>query len=122
MPTDDEVVETASAAAEDVVFARYDVGAVEDLDVTVTFEDGVLDVDVYVNAPDSRQDEAQVADDAALAARAAVDDLFEESAPATERAVTRCSTDTANGQSWHRRLGPRSGRSRTRFGTRSAKH
>ncbi|KOX93908.1 hypothetical protein [Haloarcula rubripromontorii] len=78
MPTDDEVVETASAAAEDVVFSRYDVGAVEDLDVTVTFEDGVLNVDVYVNAPDSRQDEAQVADDAALAARAAVDDLFEE--------------------------------------------
>ncbi|MDQ2072959.1 DUF3194 domain-containing protein [Haloarcula sp. NS06] len=77
MPTDDEVVETASAAAEDVVFSRYDVSAVEDLDVTVTFEDGVLDVDVYVNAPDSRQDEAQVADDAALAARAAVDDLFE---------------------------------------------
>jgi hypothetical protein len=78
MPTDDEVVETASTAAEDVVFSRYDVGAVEDLDVTVTFEDGVLDVDVYVNAPDSRQDEAQVADDAALAARAAVDDLFGE--------------------------------------------
>ncbi|EMA06677.1 hypothetical protein SAMN05443574_105103 [Haloarcula vallismortis] len=78
MPTDDEVVETASAAAEDVVFSRYDVGAVEDLDVTVTFEDGVLDVDVYVNAPDSRQNEAQVADDAALAARGAVDDLFEE--------------------------------------------
>ncbi|MHC3378436.1 DUF3194 domain-containing protein [Haloarcula sp. H-GB5] len=78
MPTDDEVVETASTAAEDVVFSRYDVSAVEDLDVTVTFEDGVLDVDVYVNAPDSRQGEAQVADDAALAARAAVDDLFEE--------------------------------------------
>ena len=78
MPTDDEVVETASTAAEDVVFSRYDVGAVEDLDVTVTFEDGVLDVDVYVNAPGSRQDEARVADDAALAARAAVDDLFEE--------------------------------------------
>jgi len=78
MPTDDEVVETASTAAEDVVFSRYDVSAVEDLDVTVTFEDGVLDVDVYVNAPDGRQDESQVADDAALAARAAVDDLFEE--------------------------------------------
>jgi hypothetical protein len=78
MPTDDEVVETASTAAEDVVFSRYGVSAVEDLDVTVTFEDGVLGVDVYVNAPDSRQDEAQVADDAALAARAAVDDLFEE--------------------------------------------
>jgi hypothetical protein len=36
----------------------------------------VLDVDVYVNAPDAEADEATVADDAALAARAAVDELF----------------------------------------------
>ncbi|MBO4247029.1 MULTISPECIES: DUF3194 domain-containing protein [Halomicrobium] len=75
-PTDETVVETAATAAEDVVFSRYDTGTVEDLDVTVSFEDGVLDVDVYVNAPDGRHDEAQVADDAALAAQAAVDDLF----------------------------------------------
>jgi hypothetical protein len=78
MPTDDEVVETAANAAEDVVFSRFAVGELEDVDVTVTFEDGMLDVDVYVNAPESRHDEEQVADDAALAARAAVDDLFDD--------------------------------------------
>ncbi|MFC7075759.1 DUF3194 domain-containing protein [Haloarcula halophila] len=77
MPTDDEVVETAANAAENVVFSRFDVGEIEDIDVTVTFEDGVLDVDVYVNAPDTNADERQVADDAALAARGAVDDLFD---------------------------------------------
>ncbi|WP_276271101.1 DUF3194 domain-containing protein [Haloarcula litorea] len=76
MPTDDEVVETAATAAEDVVFSRLDRTEVEDLDVTVTFEDGILEVDVYVNAPESRLDEKRVADDAALAARAAVDDLL----------------------------------------------
>ncbi|WP_324756806.1 DUF3194 domain-containing protein [Haloarcula sp. GH36] len=77
MPTDDEVVDTAANAAENVVFSRFDVGEIEDIDVTVTFEDGVLDVDVYVNAPDASADERQVADDAALAARGAVDDLFD---------------------------------------------
>ncbi|WP_135302015.1 DUF3194 domain-containing protein [Haloarcula amylovorans] len=78
MPTDDEVVETAASAAENVVFSRFDKGDVEDIDVTVTFEDDVLEVDVYVNAPESRLDEERVAEDAALAARSAVDDLFEE--------------------------------------------
>jgi hypothetical protein len=78
MPTDDEVVEAASDAAESVVFSRYGKSEIEDVDVTVTFEDGVLDVDVYVNAPESRLDETQVADDAALAARAAVDELFDD--------------------------------------------
>jgi hypothetical protein len=76
MPTDDEVVQAAAEAAESVVFSRFGVSEVEDLDVTVSFEDGVLEVDVYVNAPESRLDEKQVADDAALAARSAVDDLF----------------------------------------------
>ena len=78
MPTEDEVVETAAEAAEDVVFSRIDVGELDDVDVTVTFEDGLLDIDVYVNAPDSSADERRVADDAALAARGAVDELFEE--------------------------------------------
>ncbi|WP_121821504.1 DUF3194 domain-containing protein [Halostella salina] len=77
MPTDDEVVRTAAEAAEDVVFSRIDNSDVDDLDVTVTFEDGVLEVDVYVHAPDASADEGRVADDAALAARGAVDDLFE---------------------------------------------
>lgn len=76
MPTDEEVVQTAAAAAEGLIFSRYNNSTVEDVDVTVTFEDGVLDVDVYLNAPEGDEDAEDVADDAALAAQAAVDDLF----------------------------------------------
>ena len=81
-PTDDEVVQTASDAAEGYVFSQYKQSDVRDLDVTVTFEDGVLEVDVYLNAPDEKDgpDPEQVADDAALIARQAVDELFEEAA------------------------------------------
>jgi hypothetical protein len=75
-PTEDEVVQTAAQAAEDVVFSRLSRSDVEDIDITVSFEDGVLDVDVYLNTSDSRMDADRVADDAALAARGAVDDLF----------------------------------------------
>lgn len=75
-PTDATVVETAAAAAESVVFSRIDEGEIDDLDVTVSFEEDVLEVDVYVHAPDASADEQQVADDAALAAQSAVDDLF----------------------------------------------
>lgn len=78
MPADDEVVRAAADAAESVVFSRFDRGDVDDVDVTVTFEDGVLEVDVYLNAPEGRADADRVADDAALAARAAVDGLFAE--------------------------------------------
>jgi hypothetical protein len=78
MPTDEAVVQAASDAAEGLVFSRYKQSDVEDLDVTVRFEEGVLEVDVYLNAPDGpgQPDPEQVADDAALAARAAVDELF----------------------------------------------
>jgi hypothetical protein len=76
MVSDETVVETAAAAARDVVFSRFDRTAVEDIDVTATFEDGVLEVDVYLNAPDGRADPDRVADDAALAARGAVDDIL----------------------------------------------
>jgi len=76
-PTDEEVVTTAAGAAEGLVLSRLSNSDVRDIDVTVTFEDGVLDVDVYLNAPDAT-DEEQVAEDAALAARSAVDDLFAE--------------------------------------------
>jgi hypothetical protein len=72
-PTDDEVVQAAADAAESVVFSRYDTGEVRDLDVTVIFEDGRLEVDVYLDADG---DAEQVAEDAALAARAAADDLL----------------------------------------------
>ena len=75
MPTDEEVVETASEAAEGLVFSRYKQSAVEDLDVTVSFEEGVLDLDVYLNAPDDPDPEL-VADEAVLAAESAVDELF----------------------------------------------
>ena len=77
MPSDSEVVQTAAEAAENVVFSRLDSSTVEDFDVTVSFEDRILEVDVYVNAPDSTTDTQQVADDAALAASGAVDDLLE---------------------------------------------
>jgi hypothetical protein len=76
MATDDEVVQAAAEAAENVIFSRLGVSDVDDYDVTVTFEDGILEVDVYVNAPESSADERRVADDAALAARGAVDDLL----------------------------------------------
>jgi len=77
MPTDVEVVETASKAAEGLVLDRLRSSDIEDLDVTVTFEDGILEVDVYVHAPEADADVDQIVDDAALAAQAAVDELFE---------------------------------------------
>lgn len=80
MPSDETVVETAAEAAQGFVFSRLKRSAVDDLDVIVSFEDGVLTVDVYLLAPDVDEDVEQIADDAALAARAAVDDLFEETA------------------------------------------
>ncbi|RLM90114.1 DUF3194 domain-containing protein [Halobellus sp. Atlit-38R] len=77
MPTDEEVVQTAAEAAEGVIFAHYKQSELTDFDVTVTFEEGVLDVDVYVNAPDdAAQDADAVADEAARAAGDAVDELF----------------------------------------------
>ncbi len=78
MPTDEEVVQTAAEAAEGLIFSRLKNSNVKDVDVTVTFEDGVLDVDVYLNAPEASEDEQAVADEAALAARSAVDELFDE--------------------------------------------
>ena len=78
MPSDDEVVQTAAEAAEGLILSRLANSAVKDLDVTVSFEDDVLDVDVYLNAPEASNEE-QIAEDAALAARSAVDELFAES-------------------------------------------
>ena len=75
-PTDPEVVEAASDAAEGLVLSQYKQSEIRDLDVTVRFEDGRLEVDVYLDAPDD-PDPAVVADEAVEAAEAAVDDLFE---------------------------------------------
>ncbi|KYH27465.1 hypothetical protein HAPAU_01330 [Halalkalicoccus paucihalophilus] len=74
-PTDEEVVRTAAEAAEGLIFSRYRRSEVDDLDVTVRFEDGVLKVDVYLNVEDDEAE--QVAEEAVLAAESAVDDLFE---------------------------------------------
>ena len=76
-PSDEEVVEAASDAAEGVVLSRYKQSAVTDLDVTVRFEDGVLEVDVYLNAPEDPAPE-DVVQEAIEAAEAAVDELFED--------------------------------------------
>lgn len=79
-PDDDEVVRTAADAAEGIVFKHYDQSTVTDLDVTVAFEAGVLDVDVYLNAPaDAGPDPDAVAREAAETAGDAVDELFDAS-------------------------------------------
>ncbi|WP_128225745.1 DUF3194 domain-containing protein [Halobacteriaceae archaeon SHR40] len=75
---DTEVVQTAAAAAEEVIFSRYSRSEVHDFDITATFEDGEFELDVYLDVPDDRQDSEQVAQDAVLAARSAVDELLAE--------------------------------------------
>ena len=65
-PTDETVVQTAAEAAEGLVFARFANSAVKDLDITVGFDDGILDVDVYLNTVDDAEaDPDAVAEDAA---------------------------------------------------------
>ncbi len=73
---DETVVDAAADAAESVIFSRYTKSAVDDFDITVTFEDEQLEVDVYLDAPDDTEDPEQVVEDAVLAARGAVDDLL----------------------------------------------
>lgn len=75
---DTEVVQTAAAAAEGVIFSRYSRSEVRDFDITATFEDGEFELDVYLDVPDDRQDSEQAAQDAVLAARSAVDELLAE--------------------------------------------
>lgn len=77
MPTDEEIVRAASEAAEGLVFSRYARSEITDLDVTTSFEDGILDVDVYLNAPADPDPEA-VCEAAVRAAESAVDELFED--------------------------------------------
>jgi len=76
MPSDEEVVRTAADAAEGYVFSRVKQSDVRDIDVAVSFEDGVLTVDVYLNAPEAGVDEETLADEAARVGQEAVDDLF----------------------------------------------
>lgn len=76
-PTDEAIVEAASDAAEGVVLSRYKQSDVTDMDVTVRFESGTLEVDVYLNAPDDPDPDAVVRE-AVAAAEEAVDELFED--------------------------------------------
>lgn len=73
--SDEEVVRTVAEAAEELVFSRCRRSDVRDLDITVRFSEGELEVDVYLNAPEV-EDADRIADDAALAGRAAADDLL----------------------------------------------
>jgi len=76
-PDDETVVTTAAEAAEGLILSRFANSAITDLDITVTFEDGVLDLDVYLNTTDDAEaDPEAVADDAIDAAEDAVDELF----------------------------------------------
>jgi hypothetical protein len=77
-PSDETVVSVASDAAEGVVLDRYRKSDVTDLDVTVRFEDGQLEVDVYLNAPTDEHDPETVVEEAVRAAEVAVDELFED--------------------------------------------
>jgi hypothetical protein len=83
-PSSETVVQTAAEAAEGVIFERYKQSNVRDFDVTVTFEDGILDVDVYVNAPNDAEDADDVVEAAAQAAQDAVDELFAATSDAGE--------------------------------------
>ena len=79
-PDEDAVVRTAAEAAESLIFSRYSPSSVSDYDVTVRFEEGILDVDVFVEVPEASEEaEQQAAEDAGLAAREAVDRLLESS-------------------------------------------
>lgn len=73
-PSEPEIVDTATQAAHDIIFSRYDRSEVRDLEVTARFEDGIFEIEVFVDGPG---DSEQVADDAALAAQSAVDELFQ---------------------------------------------
>lgn len=76
-PDEETVVTTAAEAAEGFILSRFANSAITDLDITVTFEDGVLDLDVYLNtADDADADPDTVANEAIDAAEDAVDELF----------------------------------------------
>ena len=76
-PDDETVVTTAAEAAEGLILSRFANSAITDLDITVTFEDGVLDLDVYLNTTDDAEADPEAVVDAAIkAAEDAVDELF----------------------------------------------
>ncbi|MES3517519.1 MAG: DUF3194 domain-containing protein [Natronomonas sp.] len=78
-PSDETVVQTASDAAEGVILSEYKQSSLRDFDVTVRFEDGTLEIDVYLNPPDDTDtDPDAIVESAIEAAEDAVDDLFSD--------------------------------------------
>lgn len=76
MVSEEVVVEKTTAAAEDVIFSRCDPSTLEDIDITIRYTEGRLDIDIYL---DGDSDELQqIAEDAALAARRVADELIED--------------------------------------------
>ncbi|MFW6384165.1 MAG: DUF3194 domain-containing protein [Halodesulfurarchaeum sp.] len=80
MPDPETVVETASQAVHGYIFSRLSKSDVEDLDVTVSFEERVLEVDVSIVAPATDADLDQIVEDASRIAGEAVEDLLETDA------------------------------------------
>jgi hypothetical protein len=72
------VVETASEAAHGYVFSRLRKSSVEDIDVAVSFEDRVLEVEVSILAPEADADLDDIAEEAVRVAGDAVDELFDQ--------------------------------------------
>ncbi len=83
MVEEEEIVSTAAAAAERVIFSRYDTGDIIDYDVTVRYVDHEVSVDVYLDLRDSVDatdaEIQRVAQDAARAAGLAADDFVAKS-------------------------------------------
>lgn len=77
-----EVVDVAASAATDHIFSVYSRSEVTDLDVSVTFKDGELLVDIFLdtnaNSPASEAEAQRVVDDAALVATDAVDRFLDQ--------------------------------------------
>ncbi len=72
------VVETASEAAHGYVFSHLAKSTVDDIDVAVSFEDDVLEVEVSIFAPGAEADVDAVAEEAVRSAGDAVDELLAE--------------------------------------------
>ena len=70
------VVETASEAAHGYVFSRLTKSSVDDIDVAVSFEDEILEVEVSIVAPNAEANLEAIAEEAVRVAGDAVDELF----------------------------------------------
>lgn len=73
MPADAEVADTAHSAAIETILSHYDPETIEDLDVTASFDDGELTIDVYLLVPG--EDTADVVTEAIERATDAVDEI-----------------------------------------------